>query len=59
MREKKGRPRLKWKDDVELDLRNWGVKRWTRTLEGTEWESLVRDANIRFNPLNAELNPIC
>jgi hypothetical protein len=51
MRKKKGRPRLKWKDDVELDLRNMGVKRWTRILEGTEWESLVRDANIRFKGL--------
>ena len=28
-----------------------GVKRWTRTLEGTEWESLVRGANARFKGL--------
>jgi len=25
---KKGRPRLKWMDGAELDLRNVGVKRW-------------------------------
>jgi hypothetical protein len=50
-REKKGRPRLRWKDDVEMDLRNMCVKRWRRTLEGTEWESVVRDANAKFKGL--------
>ena len=45
---------LRWKDDVELDLRNMGVNRWTRTLEGTEWESLVRGANAKFKGLHCE-----
>jgi hypothetical protein len=39
---KQGRPRLKWIDNVKLDLRNglMGVKRWrTRTLDRAEWVS--------------------
>jgi hypothetical protein len=47
----KRRLRLRWKDDFELDFRNIGVKRWTRTLEGTKWESLVRGAYARFKGL--------
>ena len=36
-RRKRGRPRIRWKDDVELDL-NKCVKRWrTRTLDRTGW----------------------
>jgi hypothetical protein len=27
-RENKGRPRLRWMKDVELDLRNLSVKKW-------------------------------
>jgi hypothetical protein len=29
-------------DDVELDLRDMGIKRWrTKVLDGTEWASVV------------------
>ena len=34
---KRGKPRIRWKDDAELDL-NKSVKRWrTRALDRTEW----------------------
>jgi hypothetical protein len=36
-RRKRGRPRIRWKDNVQLDL-NKSVKRWrTRALDRTEW----------------------
>lgn len=41
-----------WMDDVVLDLRNMGVKGWkTRTLEGTEWASVVRKTKVRCKGL--------
>jgi hypothetical protein len=34
----RGRPRLRWINDVEDNLRELGVKRWkTKTLEREEW----------------------
>jgi len=36
-RGKKGKPRLRWMDDIKLDLMNVGVEMWrTRALERTE-----------------------
>jgi hypothetical protein len=45
---KKGRPRLRWIDDVESDLRNMSVKRWrSRALDRTEWASIVREPKAK------------
>jgi hypothetical protein len=40
---KKEKPALRWMNDIELGLRNMGVKIWrTRTLDRTEWASVLR-----------------
>jgi hypothetical protein len=42
-RRRVGRPRLRWLDDVEVDLRTMGIKRWRLiTKDRTEWA--VREA---------------
>jgi hypothetical protein len=39
------RPRLRWINDVEGDLRKLGVKQWRKnTLEREEWASIVQEA---------------
>jgi hypothetical protein len=39
-------------DDVESDLRNMGVKRWTaRALDRKEWASIVREAKDKIEGL--------
>ena len=41
----RGRPRLRWIDDVEDDLRKFSVKRWTaKALDREEWVSIIREA---------------
>jgi hypothetical protein len=36
-------------DDIKLDFRNMGVKRWrTRALDRTEWASAVRKVKAKF-----------
>jgi hypothetical protein len=48
----KGRPTLRWIDDVESDLRNLDVKRWrSRALDRTEWASNVREAKAKIKDL--------
>jgi len=47
--EKNERPRLRWMDDVESDLKIMDVKIWrTRALDRTEWASVVREAKARL-----------
>ena len=47
--EKSERPRLRWMDDVESDLKIMDVKIWrTRALDRTEWASVVREAKARL-----------
>jgi hypothetical protein len=41
----RGRPRLRWIDDVEDDLRKLDVKRWrAKGLDRVEWASVLREA---------------
>jgi hypothetical protein len=48
-RRSRGRPRLRWLNDVEDDLRKLGVKRWrTKELEREEWASIVKVAKAKL-----------
>ena len=45
----RGRPRLRWINDVEDDLRKLGVKRWrTKALEREEWASITKEAKAKL-----------
>jgi hypothetical protein len=45
----RGRPRFRWINDVEDDLRKLGVKRWrTKALDRVEWESIVREGKAKL-----------
>lgn len=44
-RRMRGRPRLRWQDDVEQDLERMGVRRWRmRAREREDWAGVVREA---------------
>jgi hypothetical protein len=45
----RGRPRLRWFDDVEDDLRNTGIKRWRiKALDRVEWASIIKEAEAKL-----------
>jgi len=45
----RGRPRLRWIDDVEDDLRKLVVKRWTaKAMDREEWASIIREAKAEL-----------
>ena len=45
----RGRPRLRWINDVGDDLRKLGAKRWrTKATDGEEWASIVREAKAKL-----------
>jgi hypothetical protein len=45
----RGRPRLRWINGAEDDLRKLGVKRWrTKALGRVEWASIVREGKAKL-----------
>jgi hypothetical protein len=45
----RGRPRLRWTNDVENDLRKLNVKRWRmKALDREEWASIIREAKAKL-----------
>ena len=45
----RGRPKRRWINDVEDDLRKLGVKRWrTKALEREEWASIIKEAKAKL-----------
>jgi hypothetical protein len=45
----RGRPRLRWINDVEDDLRKPGVKRRrTKALDREQWASIIREAKAKL-----------
>ena len=46
-RRRPGRPRRRWLDDVEDDLRVLGVKAWRRrALDRDDWKDVVEQAKV-------------
>jgi hypothetical protein len=49
---RRGRPRLRWLDDVESDLRSMGVKRCrTKVLNREEWASIMKEIKAKLKGL--------
>jgi cobyric acid synthase len=43
------RPRIRWINDVEEELRMLGVKRWRRkALEREEWAFVIKEAKVKL-----------
>jgi hypothetical protein len=44
-RRKRGRPQIRWKDDVRVDLNELGIYNWlTRTQDRSSWKEIVEQA---------------
>ena len=44
-RRRKGRPRKRWKEEVERDLQVLGVRRWSELVaDRKKWKDIVRQA---------------
>jgi hypothetical protein len=49
---RRGRPRRRWLDDVEVDLRSMGIKRRrTKVLNREEWASIIEEAKAKLKGL--------
>ena len=45
---RRGRPRKRWKEEVERDLQVLGVKRWRELVAGRQkWKDIVRQAKAQ------------
>jgi hypothetical protein len=45
----RGRPRVRWIDDVEDDSRNMGTKQWRiKALDRNEWASIIKKAMAKL-----------
>jgi hypothetical protein len=50
-RRKVGRPKLRWLDDVENNLRVMKIKRWRKKAQNREeWASVIKEANVLKGP---------
>jgi hypothetical protein len=48
----KGQPSLRWRDDVEDDLRKFGGKQWrAKALDREEWATIVREGKGKLKGL--------
>ena len=48
---RRGRPRLRWMEDVEKDLRETKVKRWRqKAVDRKEWASIITEAKALRGP---------
>jgi hypothetical protein len=48
----RGRPRVRWINDMEDDLRTLGVKQWRmKALDREEWASIVKEAKAKLKGL--------
>jgi hypothetical protein len=45
----RGRPRLRWIDDMEDDLRKLSIKQWRmKALDRDEWPSIIKEATAKL-----------
>ena len=51
---KVGRPKLRWLDDVQADLKTTGIKGWTKKAQNrSEWMDVIRWVEVKLRGWNA------